>query len=173
MRKHLPLITLFAVVIVTGGILTASAGASPTAGQPPVFIAPQRPDRGTPNPYPGGAPAITPHLDAATHEGATFTAADVQQFIQAHGYAGGATVSGGPPTIEKILFITSKQASNLLNGEDIGRPDNALVCYVALRGPFYSSITAPYGVTPPPNWTEEAGYEVFDAVTGNLLLYGA
>ncbi len=173
MRKHLPIITLLAVVIATGVILTASAGASPAPHQPSVFVAPQRPDRGTPNPYPAGAPAIAPHLDAATHGGATFTAADVEQFIQSHGYAGGATVSGKPPTIEKILFITSKQASDLLNGEDIGRPDNALVCYVLLRGPFYSSVSPPYGVTPPPNWTEETGYEIFDAVTGNLLVYSA
>jgi hypothetical protein len=174
--KGFSLFGLLAIIIVGIGLVAATSTPPPPANPTPQHFSSSPPfgGHGTPNPYPPGAPAIHPTRDAATNGGAAFTAADVEQFIQAHGYAGGATVSGGPPTILKILFITSQQASALLNGEDIGRPDNAIVCYVLVAGPFYSSVSLPYGVpTPKAPYIHQTGYEVFDAQTGNLLLYEA
>ncbi len=107
---------------------------------------------------PGGTPAITK--------------SDVIKYINTNGYAGGPAVTGGHPIIEKILFISAKQASALIGGESADRPDNTIVCYVQLRGPFMiGGMAIPYGVQNS-NPTVMRGYEIFDAYTGNLLQWG-
>jgi hypothetical protein len=58
-----------------------------------------------------------------------------------------------------------------MKGEFVGIPDSGMVCYVELYGPFYTTmISVPPGQTLPP--TIDKGVEVFDAQTGNLLLWG-
>jgi outer membrane protein assembly factor BamB len=117
---------------------------------------------------PPSSTGITPHLKGIP----AFTTADVEHYIQANGFAGGPTVSGAPPTILKILFVSSKQASDLMHGESTGLPDDALVCYVELRGPFNPvMISEPPGASGPQK-PVEIGEEVFDAETGNLLVWG-
>ncbi len=114
-----------------------------------------------------GVPAITP----TRHGTPAFTAADVRRYYLIHSFSAGPTVSGAPPTIVSIRFITTKDAQALMGGEPIGLPDNAMVCYVELRGPFYPKyVSVPPGQTLPA--TFDAGVEVFDAQTGNLLLWG-
>lgn len=100
---------------------------------------------------------------------------EVKNYISKYGFPGGPTVKGVSPTVLKVLFITAKQASILMHGEDIGRPDNALVCYVLLRGPFdTSSISVPYDAqqTPTVHKPVPLGEMLFDAHTGNLLVWG-
>ena len=59
----------------------------------------------------------------------------------------------------------------LMGGEYISRPDSALVCYVELRGPFFPThVSVPPGQALPE--TVDGGIEVFDAQTGNLLVWG-
>ncbi len=174
--KAWSLLGLLTLLLVAVAFSAASAGARVSHLQFPPTPPPPRTDRGAPNLGPIGAPAIHPTRDPSTNGGAAFTAADVEQFIQTNGYAGGPTVSGKPPTILKILFVTSKEAGILLNGQDVGLPDDALVCYVLLNGPFYETAIPPYvpNRTPPPTpLTYQTGYAVFDALTGNLLMYSA
>ncbi|HLW03882.1 MAG TPA: hypothetical protein VKT82_34865 [Ktedonobacterales bacterium] len=104
-----------------------------------------------------GAAAIQPHLRATP----SFTADDVRHYLKQHGVLG----ADGPFTILKILFITSREACQRTQGEDIGLDANALVCFVELKGTFYpflyidgSQPSSPYAA------------EVFDAQTGNLLM---
>jgi hypothetical protein len=87
-------------------------------------------------------------------------------------FAGGPTVSGAPPTILKILFVSSKQASDLMHGESTGLPDGALACYVELRGPFNPVMMSVPPGTRIQQKPVEIGVEVFDAETGNLLEWG-
>jgi hypothetical protein len=110
-----------------------------------------------------GAQAIQPYLPGIP----TFTKDDVRRYIQAHGSSGMRFSSVGKPTITRILFITSREACELMRGEYIGLPNDALVCYVELSGifpffgPFNSQPTIFHRVQ-----------DVFDARTGNLVVTG-
>src|SRR3954452_12620557 len=43
------------------------------------------------------------------------------------------TTFGTEPVIAKVLFIPASQASALMRGESIGRPDTTLVCCKGMR----------------------------------------
>jgi hypothetical protein len=117
-----------------------------------------------------GLPAIQPRWPATTGTTPGFTADDVEQSTKLHGFAGGPTVSGGQPAITKVMFISGGEASKLLGGETVDRPDDYLVCYVELHGPFLlSGMSLPPGMKPP---IVQTAIEVFDAHTGNLLVFG-
>ncbi len=106
---------------------------------------------------PTGVPAIQPHLSGVP----AFTKDDARAYVQAQGQV----------TIIRVLFVTSYEACELMEGELVGLPDDALVCYVELRGnvvPF----TGPPGSGPPSQSTPPLEQEVFDARTGNLLVEG-
>lgn len=165
-RKTLMVFTGVILLIAAGWSVLALTGAA--AGKPQA-APPPRPNhyQGAINPYAPGTSAIKPRTNAAI----AFTTADVAQYIKVNGFAGGPVVAGSHLVIEKILFITSKQASALTQGESVGRPDNAIVCYVQVRGPFYPDIDVPYGVSNA-NVTLTRGYEIFDAHTGNMLEWG-
>lgn len=115
-----------------------------------------------------GVPAIIPKNNGTP----AFTAADVNLYYLNHSFSAGPTVSGAPPTVESVKFMTSGEARTLMKGEYIGIPDSAMVCYVVLRGPFYPmNVSVPPGQAPPA--ILDTGIEVFDAHTGNLLLWVA
>ncbi|HVB60130.1 MAG TPA: hypothetical protein VNE61_02960 [Ktedonobacteraceae bacterium] len=166
-RKTLMIVSAVALLIAAGwGVLalTGAAAAKPQTAPPP------RPHlyQGATTAYGPGVPAISPRTNAPV----AYTAADVAQYIKVNGFAGGPVVSGHHLVIEKILFITSKQASLLIQGESADRPDNTIVCYVQLRGPFIpGELDVPYGVSNP-NATVLRVYEIFDAHTGNMLGWG-
>ncbi len=111
-----------------------------------------------------GVPAIT-HAG-----GGPPTSADVKAFVTKHGFPGGKTVSGGAPTVLQITLMSAKQAKALLKGESTDRPDTAMVFYVQLQGPFVLSMPTPPGIKP---ITVQKGEELFDATTGNLILFGS
>lgn len=116
-----------------------------------------------------GMIAIRPTLSSGN---ARFTAADVQAYFQAH--PAPPQMSLAPGSTAKILsidFITSKEASQRMNGESVGLPDDALVCYVQLSGPFLlDRVSSPPSAKPiPPSNTATV---VFDAQTGNILVSG-
>jgi hypothetical protein len=69
------------------------------------------------------------------------------------------------------MFIGGGDASKLLGGATVGRPDDYLVCYVELSGPFLlSGMSLPPGMKPP---VVQTAHEIFDAHTRNLLVFGA
>ncbi|HZU69219.1 MAG TPA: hypothetical protein VFA09_18225 [Ktedonobacteraceae bacterium] len=123
--------------------------------------------------YLAGDPAIHPHL-AQNGSGPAFTQDDVIAFFNTNGFFAGPVVPGAHLKILTIQFVTARQASQLMRGESVGRPDNALVCYVKVQGPFL--LTNIRGAPPRPNvkapTTAEYGDAVFDAHTGNLLIWG-
>lgn len=167
-----PLMSLFALVAIVSlvAITIARPGASSAHQQPAtpkVIIT-----------YPAGIPAIVPlvKVTAKSDSGSpAFTVTDVKNYVAEHGFPGGPVIHGSSPTVVKVLFITARQASMVMHGESIGRPDNALVCYVLLRGPFdtsYISVPITTQQTPTTRKPELFGEMLFDAQTGNLLVWG-
>ncbi len=120
-----------------------------------------------------GGPAIQPHL-SQNGAGSAFTQDDVVAFFEKYGFFAGPVVAGAHLQILTIQFVTARQASQLMHGESVGRPDSYLVCYVKVEGPFL--LTNVHGGPPRPNakapTTAKYGDAVFDAHTGNLLVWG-
>jgi len=123
-----------------------------------------------------GLPAIVPRTLSYAVGSPRFTASDVQAYLR-RAYLSGSkqtwieapTVSGKPARILSIDFITSKEASVRMHKESTGLPDNALVCYVVLYGPFDMSRVAVPSRSRPMS-TMNYAVEVFDTQTGNLLM---
>src|SRR5947208_1781223 len=119
--------------------------------------------------YPPGVAAIQPRITGADASTAAYTEADVRQYLAAH--PAFPTTDGTEPVIAKVLFIPASQASALMRGESIGRPDTTLVCYVEVHGNLSTSwvhVPEP-GLMPGP---AHVGVLVFDAQTGNALIQG-
>lgn len=125
------------------------------------------------NTYVSGNSAIHPHA-SPNASGPAFSAADVAAFLNKYGFYAGPLVKGAHLKILTIQFVTAAQASKLMYGESVGRPDNYLVCYVKVQGPFLLTY-----VHDGPNLpgiktmtTAKIGDAVFDAHTGNILVWG-
>lgn len=149
-----------------------------TAAHPPNPVPPDRtPIHSTfniTNTYVSGGPAIQTHA-SPNASGPAFSAADVAAFLNKYGFYAGPLVKGAHLKILTIQFVTAAQASKLMYGESVGRPDNYLVCYVKVQGPFLlTNVHA--GPNMPNNHkvitTAKYGDAVFDARTGNVLVWG-
>jgi hypothetical protein len=168
-KATIAVITIGTLVVIAFSVNTSASASLPADRTPPPAL---------PTNMEAGAPAITPHIHLAASQAnlPTFTQTDVVQYISQHGSPAGPLMPGAHLTILKIEFTTARQASQLMEGEDMGIPDNAPVCYVLLQGPFRatnmhlppaSAKKFPGGV-PVVSRTELA----FDGRTGNLLVWG-
>ncbi len=134
---------------------------------------------------PRGIPAITPEPQlraralavagtAAYSTTATYTAADVRDYLSSHALF--RTTDGSAPIIDAIEFVPAAEASALLRGESIGRPDTTLVCFVKVHGPLIVLRSAPLPMHHPHPVSAKTpmpvGELIFDAQTGNLLIRG-
>ena len=118
---------------------------------------------------PHGRPALTLHPGQVP----AFTADDMKAYLQgAPSCSLGPTLSGEPPTVESVEFATYRELRNRLN-TFIGHDDDALACYVVLRGPFLlRGISYPPGGHRGPAFGEIVE-EIYDASTGSLLVVAA
>jgi len=161
---------LVALLIFAGGVVVVLSGAGTSdnrSTQSSLVSQKNTIPRHGPRTYSPGVPAISPRTNGTP----AFTVADVKQFIKIHGFVGGHTVPGVRLTVTKILFIASQQASALMQGESTDRPPGTLVCYVQLHGPFvFSNASVPPRMPIP---VYQTGVMVFDAHTGNLLVWGS
>ena len=164
---------LLLVLLLIGVLWLTSATAAP----PPNPIPPDRPPIHSTfqitNTYVSGNPAIQPHA-SLNASGPTFSATNVAAFLNKYGFYAGPLVKGAHLKILTIQFVTAARASKLMYGESVGRPDNYLVCYVKVQGPFLLTY-----VHDGPNLpgiktltSAETGDAVFDAHTGNILVWG-
>ena len=174
---HTRNISLFLIVTFVIVVSLLSTLSQPTEGK-------AQSKKVTPNyGYAQGAAAITPHIKgngSNTTSSPTFTEEDVRQFIAQNGMPNGIkTTTGLPPTVSQVLFSTAKQVSSLMK-TSISRPDNALVCYVVVRGPFIVNLSMPAGTDQQENTSSSTTSNspaiikvemVFDGYTGNLLLF--
>ena len=112
------------------------------------------------------------HLPNASNPG--FSKNDVVAYLNKlskNGFYSGPHVQGATLKIVSIQFVTAKQATDLMLGDGPNRPDNYLVCYVKVQGPFLlTDISAPPGA----HIKKSAmfGDIIFDGHTGNLLEWG-
>lgn len=166
--------TILLVLLIIGvawftGSTNAVSVKPPSPPPPPV----QRPFQQS---YVSGNPAILPHT-SQNASGPAFMQDDVIAFLNKYGFFAGPLVPGAHLKILTIQFVTAKQASALMYGESTGRPDNYLVCYVKVEGPFL--LTHVHGgaylrgsnKSKAPT-TAKYGDAVFDGHTGNLLVWG-
>ena len=121
----------------------------------------------------GMQPPGRPALKLTPGQVPAFTAEDMKAYLQgAPECSLGPTLSGAPPTVESVEFASCKELRIRLN-MFIGHDDDALACFVVLRGPFHlQGISLPpgkvvYGIP----WCNVVG-EIYDAMTGHLLVHG-
>lgn len=117
--------------------------------------------------YPFGVPAVKPSRAVVDQSAAGLVQADVEQYLAA--YPPFKPLGSGVVKLSKMLILPAAQVSAMLNGEWIGRPDDALVAYVEVSGPLSTAdVSLPHGITIGPSAPK--GILVFDAQTGNLLV---
>jgi hypothetical protein len=121
---------------------------------------------------PDTQPHSRPALKLTSKWTPSFTADDMVAYLQgAPSCSLGPTLSEEPPTVESVEFVTCKELTDRIKVY-IGPDDDALVCYVVLRGPFLlTMISLPPGADPGPHPSERV-IEIYDASTGNLLVSG-
>lgn len=154
--------------IVTVGLLPAPATAQAAEnGAQPSRMPHNAPNLSGSKPaIPTGRSAIHPHLAIASN-GATYTLADAERYVSTHSIPNTQT-SAMSYTVTRAAFMTDQAAGALLKGETIGLPAQAPVCVVLFQGSI-TFLDVPSGATP---LTFKKGFEVFDARTGNLLVFG-
>jgi hypothetical protein len=109
----------------------------------------------------GGAVAIRPHLNGVP----AFTTQDMADYAKGH-LPGGGGAAGSSFDIVHNEFLPSQDVGALL-GVSTSRPNGILIGLLVAQGAF----PLPGGV-PDSLQTYPYAFEVFDAKTGNLLLYG-
>lgn len=121
-----------------------------------------------PHPQPLGMHAITvlPSGGSGIGSAPAVTVKDTIQWSQSHPmpYTLNPTA---PYTVTGAACMSAEAASQRLHGESIGLPATAEVCVVDLRGTFVFP-----GPGQPDSVIYTSGVEVFDAKTGNLILWG-
>ncbi len=163
------LVVILAITHMVSAAPTSTTSTPLPSPSPPPTLGPFQISRT----YGPGTLAIVPHIAAglSPHSSvAAFSKSDVMAFFNKYGFYAGPLVPGAKLQFLSIQFVTASQASVLMRGESIGRPDNYLVCYVKVLGPFsLEHISVPRGaklIT-----TANTGAAVFDAHTGNMLLW--
>ena len=132
------------------------------------------PDR-IPKPRPPTPPfdGQSPHGVQRRPGASRITVEDVRAYVLTHPCAGGKLVDGvDAPTIVDIREMTDKECSALTHTWITGVDDRPVV-YVKLRGPFIltgMSYPPGAGITRTP--TVECVEEVFDAISGGLVMWG-
>jgi hypothetical protein len=86
------------------------------------------------------------------------------QYLLSHPLPG---TQGSSPTITRNEFLASEIVSQLLQGLPTNRPDGTLLGYAELKGSF-----AFWGPAPGAPLKYPYAFAIFDAQTGNLLMYG-
>jgi hypothetical protein len=160
-------VVLLALLIVAGLVVSMRTFASMGNSQ---HISPPTPQKGSSS---VGVPAITPHINLNNPNLPTFTVSDVTQYVLKYGSPEGPLTQGSHITFEKIVFVTSPEASVLMKGESTGLPNNALVCYVLIHGPFKATgmhLDPVFGIKTAP--VVPLTEIVYDARTGKMLVWG-
>jgi hypothetical protein len=128
--------------------------------------------------YPPGCSAIQPSGQVTDRSQAAYGRAEVEQYLESNPRLMRGVPGGPSPKLGRVEFLPAGQASARLNDVSIGRPDDALVCWVELIGPLDVSdeISVPAFVAKgSPNIPYPPAPKkilVFDAQTGRLLLSG-
>jgi hypothetical protein len=156
----LPLAGLVVLVVMGVVFLTLQTNANSTPTVPPEIRQAQFHTGSN-----TGMTAITPKSNAAI----AFSTSDVQAFIQAHGFMGGAVVSGHTLKILSIQLLTPQQA-DAWGAELTAYTSTKMVYVVKMEGPFHNTNVKTLAGGPS---TSLVGYEIFDAHTGNMLEWDA
>ena len=125
--------------------------------------------------YPPGCSAIQPSRHVPDRSQAAYGRAEVEQYLESSPRLMRGVPGGPSPRLGTVEFLPARQARARVNNASIGRPDDALVCWVELIGPFDVSKdvsipalvarrSGPLSFAPAPKQIL-----VFDAQTGKLI----
>jgi len=172
MKFKLIVSTLGIIVLLVGayiGVISMSSSAYASQSSGPIGM----PHLSQAKPLAVGMPAITIRNTAknGVPNAPRISQVDVRNYVQTHPFLGGSDVAGTPSKVTAIDYITSKEASQRLNNDSIGLADTAMVYYVEWQGSFHTNVSAPPGVALSNLKPVSKGVEIFDAQTGNLLLW--
>lgn len=121
-----------------------------------------------PTASPGAAKQLSaggPTIRLVKKDGSPITQADVIKYVQTSGMPRVLTQAQSVK-VTRAELLTSSEISVLLHGEPTGYPDDAMLWFVEMNGTFV--FPANLGQT----ITSHVGYQVFDPITGNLVMYG-
>jgi hypothetical protein len=148
-----------------------SASSAPRAAATTPTASDLSPDqhRGPPSgaplyPYPPGVPAIA--VKVATGPGPNFTVAYVAAYVSTH-FMAYQTPGSAPKQLVRAEFLTTTEVSQRLQGAYVARPPGTLLCIAYVHGDFTVTARGTTGKYVTAHYTE--GWQLFDAVTGNLL----
>jgi hypothetical protein len=114
-----------------------------------------------------GSPAIRPRTAPESPTTPTFTVQDVEEYVRVRGLSASLRIRWeGPITVEKVEFLPGREVAARLN-DYINQPDDVLLCLAMLRGRF--GVASPFA---PLAFDSSSAYVVFDAHTGNTLMFG-
>jgi len=125
--------------------------------------------------YPPGVSAIQPSRQVTDRSQAAYGRAEVERYLESNPRLMRGVPGGPSPRLGTVEFLPASQARARVNNASIGRPDDALVCWVELIGPFDVSQdvsipalvarrSGPISFAPAPKQIL-----VFDAQTGRLI----
>lgn len=114
---------------------------------------------------PSGVPAIRLRTSPASTSIPAFTLQDAIDYVSTHPVPRAKLLAS--IVVTRGAFMTDGQLALLLHGESTGLPSSTIVCYIEFHGDV-QFLNGPPGTTP----RFSKGYEVFDARTGNLLMWG-
>ena len=159
----LPIVGLIGLIVLGVGLLISPAGATPLS-KPLIFY--QTP--GPMHPAPGLVPAHG--VDSTNPSAISFNTQDVQAYVLAHGFVGGAVVPGHTLKIVSIQLMTPQQAD--AQGSELEPYTTTRMVYVVkMEGPFYAT-NAKLLISTKSDQLTQQGYEIFDAHTGDMLEWG-
>ncbi|GCF09725.1 hypothetical protein [Dictyobacter arantiisoli] len=95
---------------------------------------------------------------------------NVKTYLLSHEFPCGPLVAGAILKVVSIDLLSSKDASARLSGESLGLPDTAPVYLVKVQGPFKTTMM-PFAPGAKAISQVPYGIEVFDAETGNMLIW--
>jgi len=140
-----------------------AAATTPTASDLVPNPVQRTPGVGPVYPYPPGVPAIA--VKSSTGPGPNFTVVDVAAYVSTTLMAY-QTPGSAPNQLVRAEFLTAAEVSQRLHGFD-GRPPETLMCLAYVHGDFTVTMLGTTGKYVTSHPTE--GWQLFDAVTGNLL----
>jgi len=153
--------------VAAGAVLLVLACGGPATDRSAVVTPAAVREPGGPAAYAPGGPAIAPHGVPTDVGTPAITAEQAAQYVLDHG-VGGKIGSSGQLTVVQALCASAAEIRRWI-GTTEGRPDDAPLCLVQVRGQF-SVGGPPVPNAPGPAVTGSYAQVLFDGRTGNVLM---
>lgn len=152
-------ITLISIML-TGVYSTSQPATAPQIKSTSQLLPNSHPNPNSKNSVPLGVPAIFPQ------NGNQITESELRSYVLQHGFESNAS-DNHQFTIVQIIQMDNSAVEIAIGGEMTGLPSTRLIWYVVLDGTFVFSGPSSVGYI-----TYHRAFEIFDSVSGNLIMIG-